>query len=383
MCPSAAADVRHSLPKHLRAHLAAPTVSVDRSERHTVGDLAREGDASRARDVANAGELRAGGGRARRSALDSHASASDRRRSANRKRGADMRAETQRRRCAARGHGGPLHALSPTAACTLPPTAACTPLLRARRRLPLQERRGGTRIGATHHRSAAVLELRVAEPHEGLVGHGVRDGQRVPDLAARLLTGALPGSRAREWSEPPSTGTAVAALGTWAVATLAEGKMAANVRACSIWRWDEGCAALRSDFCAVRGCCSQGVDERHVGRRPLDDRRAHRRDAVERKGSRREGKPARQVKTEGRQQRRSERVSKRRSEASASGGAQGDRRLLWLSATHKQARRRSARRTPLAGLEGSWVVAHGAVGQEIWLAQELTGFQAVSNKKRK
>ena len=43
-----------------------------------------------------------------------------------------------------------------------------------------------------HHGGTAVLELRSAEPHHGLVRHGVRDAQRVPDLAASLLTSALP-----------------------------------------------------------------------------------------------------------------------------------------------------------------------------------------------
>ena len=51
-----------------------------------------------------------------------------------------------------------------------------------------------------HHGATAVLELRSAEPHHGLVRHGVRDAERIPDLAASLLTGALPAQRTQALS---------------------------------------------------------------------------------------------------------------------------------------------------------------------------------------
>ena len=43
-----------------------------------------------------------------------------------------------------------------------------------------------------HHGATAVLELRSAEPHHGLIRHGARDADRIPDLTAGLLTSALP-----------------------------------------------------------------------------------------------------------------------------------------------------------------------------------------------
>merc|ERR1712187_47582 len=47
--------------------------------------------------------------------------------------------------------------------------------------------RAGDVANARKHCSAAVLQLGVAEPHQGLVRDGLRDAQRVPDLTTRLL----------------------------------------------------------------------------------------------------------------------------------------------------------------------------------------------------
>mmetsp|Transcript_23516 Transcript_23516/g.71971 ORF Transcript_23516/g.71971 Transcript_23516/m.71971 type:complete len:202 (-) Transcript_23516:54-659(-) len=73
--------------------------------------------------------------------------------------------------------------------------------------------REGDAGGADHvangseHGHTAVLKLGVAEPHDGLVGDGIGDAKRVPDLVASLLSHTLaaqaqcrqPGERTVTW----------------------------------------------------------------------------------------------------------------------------------------------------------------------------------------
>eukprot|EP00967_Tisochrysis_lutea_P115551 scaffold185212_cov26-Tisochrysis_lutea.AAC.1 len=63
------------------------------------------------------------------------------------------------------------------------------------------------KVGVAHHGHTAVLKLGVAEPHDGLVGDGIGDAKRVPDLVASLLSHTLaaqaqcrqPGERTVTW----------------------------------------------------------------------------------------------------------------------------------------------------------------------------------------